>query len=263
MSTISPMRFSSRLTRVMALDTLPKEELIADKKQILWAHPSKQPRSGSERKAMGERLETIKQAGPSARMLVCPARVGGDHVHPNCAGHLCKLLSEAKLCRGSVAKAAPLMGSSGWPNKMHVLWLFARSAREYLRQHRADSDYALFADYWFNPGGPVWAVHFGIYDQGGEWVIADLQNNHHEDFQRIDPKTLEGCDRLVLERLRHSYDDTCFEPQKLSPSPARRPVAARTGAGSNEPRPADRVPTSGLTGLISSAREVGFVRVRK
>lgn len=112
MSTISPMRFSSRLTRVMALDTLPKEELIADKKQMLWAHPSKQPPSGSEHKAIGECPETMKQAGPSARIRVYPARVGGDHVHPNCAGHLYKLLSEAKLCRGSVAKAAPLMGGS-------------------------------------------------------------------------------------------------------------------------------------------------------
>jgi hypothetical protein len=45
-------------------------------------------------------------------------------------------------------------------------------------------------------------VHFVVCDRAGEWVIADLQNNHHEDFQRIDPKVLEDCDRLVLERLR-------------------------------------------------------------
>ena len=32
-------------------------------------------------------------------------------------------------------------------------------------------------------------------------VIVDFQNNHHEDFQRINPKTLADCDRLVLERL--------------------------------------------------------------
>ena len=191
-----------RLAPVMGLDKLPKKELAPDKKQVLWEERSKQPPSGAESKAMDKRLETMKQAGSSARVLVCPARVGGDHAEPDCAAHLGELLNEAKLCRASVVKTAPVMAGSGWPNEMHVLWLFARSAREYLRQHPADSDYVLLADYWLNPSGQVWAVHFVVCDRAGEWVIADLQNNHHEDFQRIDPKTLEDCDRLVLARLK-------------------------------------------------------------
>ncbi len=85
---------------------------------------------------------------------------------------------------------------------MKVLWLFARAAREHARQHPVDSDYVLFADYWFAPSGEVWAVHFVVCDQAGDWVITDLQNSHQEDFQRINPKTLEDCDRLVLERLK-------------------------------------------------------------
>jgi hypothetical protein len=40
-----------------------------------------------------------------------------------------------------------------------------------------------------------------VCDRTGEWVIADLQNSHQEAFQRISPKTLEDCDRLVLDRL--------------------------------------------------------------
>ena len=191
-----------RLTLVMALDTLPKKELSPDKKQILWELRAKQPPSGSERKAMDERLKAMKQGGSSARVLVYPARVGGDHADPNCAAHLSELLDEAKLCRASVAKTVPVMEGSGWPNEMHVLWLFARSVKEYLRQHPADSDYVLFADYWFNPRGQVWAIHFVVCDRAGDWVIADLQNSHQEDFQRINPKTLEDCDRLVLERLK-------------------------------------------------------------
>jgi len=190
-----------RMTPVMALDTLPKKELTPDKKQVLWELRAKQPPSGSERKAMDERLKAMKEAGASARVLVYPARVGGDHAEPDCAAHVGELLNEARLCRASAAKTAPLMEGSGWPNEMHVLWLFARSVREYLRQHPPDSDYVLFADYWFNPRGQVWAVHFVVCDQAGDWVIADLQNNHHDDFQRIDPKTLEDCNRLVLERL--------------------------------------------------------------
>ncbi len=191
-----------RLTPVMALDKLPKKELAPDKKQILWEQRAKQPASGSERKAMDERLKVIKKAGSAARVLVYPARVSGDHVDPNCATHLCELINEAKLCQSSVSKLVPVMEGSGWPNEMHVLWLFARNVREYLRQHPADSDYVLFADYWFAPNNKVWAVHFVVCDRAGEWVMVDLQNSHQEAFRRIDPKNLEDCDRLVLDRFK-------------------------------------------------------------
>ena len=69
-------------------------------------------------------------------------------------------------------------------------------------QNLADSDYVLFADYWFAPNGQVWAVLFVVCDRTGDWVIVDLQNNHHEDFQLINPKTLADCDRLVLEKIK-------------------------------------------------------------
>jgi hypothetical protein len=94
------------------------------------------------------------------------------------------------------------MEGSGWPNEMQVLWLFARNVREYVREHPPGSDYVLFPDYWFAPSGSVWAVHFVVCNRAGDWVVVDLQNSHQEAFQRIDPKKLEDCDRLVLDRLR-------------------------------------------------------------
>jgi hypothetical protein len=101
-----------------------------------------------------------------------------------------------------MSKTAPVMEGSGWPNEMHILWLFARSVREHLRQHPADSDYVLFADYWFAPNNRVWAVHFVVCDRVGQWVIVDLQNSHQEAFQRINPQNLDDCDRLVLDRFK-------------------------------------------------------------
>ena len=192
----------NRLVPVLDLDKLPKKEMAKDKKRMLREARSKEPPSGSERKAMKERREALKKAGASARVLVYPARVGGDRTDPNCATHLSSLLNKAKLCQASVAKTGPVMEGSGWPNEMQVLWLFARTVREYVREHPADSDYVLFPDYWFNPRGQVWAVHFVVCDRTGEWAIVELQNSHQEAFQRINPKTLEDCDRLVLDRLR-------------------------------------------------------------
>jgi hypothetical protein len=192
----------SRLMPALGLNKLPKKELAADKKQALREMRAKEPPSQSEFAAMDKRLKTMKEAGASARVLVYPARVDGDHTDPSCATRLCKLLNEAKLCQATAAEKGPLIEGSGWPNEVQVLWLFARNVREYVREHPADSDYALFADYWFNPRGQVWAVHFVVCDRTGEWVIVDLQNSHQDDFQRINPKTLDDCDSLVLERLK-------------------------------------------------------------
>jgi hypothetical protein len=191
-----------RLVPAMGLDALPPKELAPDKKQLLWEQRAKQPPSESEFKAMDQRLEAMKQAGSTTSVLIYPARVGGDHADPNCAAHLCELLNEAKLCHASVRETAPVMEGSGWPNEMHVLWLFARNVREYVAQHPVDSDYVLFADYWFAPNGRVWAVHFVLCDYAGDWVIVDLQNSHQEAFKRINPQNLEDCDRLVLDRFQ-------------------------------------------------------------
>jgi hypothetical protein len=190
-----------RLVPAMGLDKLPKKELAENKKQLLRGIRAKEPPNHSERTAMEKQLMTMKQAGSTARVLIYPARVGGDHADPNCAAHLCTLLNEAKLCRASVAKTSPVMDGAGWPNEMQVLWLFARNVREYVAQHPADSDYVLFADYWFAPDGRVWAVHTVLCDRSGDWVMVDLQNSHQEAFQRVNPKDLEDCDRLVLERF--------------------------------------------------------------
>ncbi len=192
----------SRLIAPIGLDKVPEKVLAADKKLALREMRGKEPPSKSEFTAMDERLTTMKKTEVSARVLVYPARVGGDHTDQTCATHLAELLNEANLCQAFMTKKGPLLEGEGWPNEMQVLWLFARNVREYVREHPADSDYVLFADYWFAPDGRVWAVHFVVCDRAGGWVMVDLQNNHQKDFQRIDPKTLADCDLLVYERLK-------------------------------------------------------------
>ncbi len=161
-----------------------------------------EPPEQSEFAAMDKRLQTMKKAGTSARMMVYPARVAGDHTDQTSATHLAELLNEAGLCQATVAKTGPVLKGEGWPDESAVLWLFARAARSYVRQHPTDSDYVLFADYWDSPRKTTWAVHFVVCDRAGDWVIVDLQNSHHPDFQRINPKTLADGDRLMLERLK-------------------------------------------------------------
>lgn len=234
----------SRLAPAMALDKLPKRELAEEKKRMLREVRAKEPPSESERKAMEERLNTLKEAGASARVLVYPARVGGNRTDPTCAKRLSKLLNEAGLCQATAAETGPVIEGSGWPNEMQVLWLFARNVREYVREHPADSDYALFPDYWFAPSGKVWAVHSVVCDRTGDWVIVDLQNSHQETFQQIDPRNLEDCDRLVLARSRLLGGGETAGTAEKAPPAAVETVDSRAAASKQRPVPDDLVMTA-------------------
>ena len=45
-------------------------------------------------------------------------------------------------------------------------------------------------------------MHLIVCDQSGDWVLIDMQNSHHPDFERIDPKSAADCNRLLLARLK-------------------------------------------------------------
>jgi hypothetical protein len=89
------------------------------------------------------------------------------------------------------------------PNELKILWDLAREFREYCRKNPSGADYALYADYGFNP--EQWEqgfVHFVVCDRSGEWVIVDMQNSHHPDYQSVKPTSREDCNRLLVQRLK-------------------------------------------------------------
>ena len=88
------------------------------------------------------------------------------------------------------------------PNEMNKLMDMAREFRGYVKKNPPDTDYVLYADYLFTP--EYWdrgMVHFVICDRQGEWVILDLQNSDHPDYQSIKPTSKEGCSKLLVKRL--------------------------------------------------------------
>jgi hypothetical protein len=109
------------------------------------------------------------------------------------------------LCKAEPAKQALLLkASQADPNEMKVLWDLAREFRDYAKKNPVDADYVLYADYRFNP--QRWQagfVHFVVCDRQGEWVLVDMQNSHHPDYQSIKPTSREDCDKLLLKRLEH------------------------------------------------------------
>ncbi len=160
--------------------------------------------SEAELDASRARQQAMKQAGPNATLLIYPARVGGNEVSVANATNVVRLLKEAGLCKAVQAEEPALLKSSqADPNEQKTLWSLAREFRDYVRAHPPETDYALYADYVFNPkNADQGFVHFIVCDRKGEWVIVDYQNSHHPDYRSIGLTSLDHCDRLLLKRVQ-------------------------------------------------------------
>jgi hypothetical protein len=159
--------------------------------------------SENERAALPERQQAMKQALTGATLLVYPARIGGNKVSVASASNVVQLLNQAGLCKAIPAEQTILLkASQADPNELKALWDLAREFRDYVRAHPPAADYALYADYVFNPQNAEQGfVHFVVCDRKGEWVIVDLQNSHQPDYQSIGIISRERCDQLLVKRL--------------------------------------------------------------
>ncbi len=160
----------------------------------------------NERAALPERQQAMKQALPGATLLVYPARIGGNAVDKASAADLAKMINDAGLCKAVAAKQSVLLkASQADPNEMKALWNLAREFRDFVRTNPPAADYALYADYVFNPQNSEQGfVHFVVCDRKGEWVIVDLQNSHHPDYQSVGVISRDRCDQLLVKRLAGS-----------------------------------------------------------
>jgi hypothetical protein len=148
----------------------------------------------------------MKQALPGATLLVYPARIGGNQTSVPSATNIVRLLNEAGGCKVvSSDQTVLLKASPADPNELKMLWNLAREFRGFVRTNPPAADYALYADYAFNPqNADQGYVHFVVCDRKGEWVIVDMQNSHHPDYQSVGIISRERCDQLLVKRLMES-----------------------------------------------------------
>ncbi|MCP3904467.1 MAG: hypothetical protein GY715_12640 [Planctomycetes bacterium] len=168
-----------------------------------WRSDSLAP-TDAERDAIDARAKRLRRAGSSATVLVYPARVG-DTYSRECATRLADEINRRGLLDASIAEVPIEFEVEMARNQQKVLWSGARSIQEHVRASHPQTDYVLVADYLF-PGGAdrVWAVHTFLLESDGDWVMVDFQNSHHDDFNRIGPKSPGDCCDLSVKRLsRH------------------------------------------------------------
>lgn len=158
----------------------------------------------AERDALPARLQAMIDASQNATVVVIPV-AAPDRSENEVAGRIAKAISDARLFKSASNPTDPiaLPHPRSDPNEMKMLWDLARELREYVQKHPPSADYVLCADYRFNAQN--WEqgyVHFVVCDRQGDWVIVDLQNSHHPDYQSIKPTSKDGCEELLLKRLQ-------------------------------------------------------------
>jgi len=201
-----PMTFSTllveRLSPELGLNETTAKAAKPGKMAAIMAERSGLPLE-SETAPLPERQKKMKETGQKATLLVYPARVRGDAVNAASATELAKMINAARLCKAVPAKNFMLLkASQADPNELKTLWGLAREFRDYAKKNPVDADYVLYADLVFTPGN--WEqgfVHFVVCDKEGEWVIVDMQNSHHADYQGVKPTSREGCEQILLKRL--------------------------------------------------------------
>jgi len=157
----------------------------------------------NERAALPERQKAMKQALPGATLLVYPSRIGGNKTSVPSATNIVQMLNQVGWCKAVQAEQTILLkASQADPNELKALWNLAREFRAFVRANPPATDYAIYADYVFNPqNSEQGLVHFVVCDRQGEWVIVDMQNSHHPDYQSIGIISRDRCDQLLVKRL--------------------------------------------------------------
>jgi hypothetical protein len=166
-----------------------------------WAQMSGMP-GDEELSAMKQRIEKLKASVKITQIAIYATCIGDGHSAESASG-LVSLVAQRLGCKTTTVDKSVTIRHQPTGNEQKLLWDLAREFRDYLRANPPDSNYAMLAEYFINPAGGqmAGAVHFVVCENSGDWVIVDFQNNQHEDFQRISPKSIEDCDRLAVERL--------------------------------------------------------------
>ncbi len=192
---------AERVRKQLGIPTSARDDSGQGKIARMFAENSPGP-GKAERAAMEQRQSAMKKAGSGATMVVFPVRFSDDEAGAKDATHLAEMLNGKKLCKAKSLDSPLRVKVRPGHNEQKRLWQLARTFQDHIKQNPPDADYAILADYMMHPKQErAWAVHFVVCDRKGQWVIVDFQNDHHGDFQSIDPKTHDACALLVAKRL--------------------------------------------------------------
>ena len=189
---------SQRLRKLWNLEDPLRPDAPEGKMARFWQMDAGVP-DKDELTSIARRAELLKKDIKTATCTVYPVCVGGQS-NEQAARDLTALLLQEKLCQAEASAIDPALNIAGHSNQQKVLWDTARAFQSFLRKSPPSSDYAVYVDYGLFEGQARY-VHAIVCDRSGDWVLVELQNSHHPNFQQIDPKSVADCHRLLLANL--------------------------------------------------------------
>jgi hypothetical protein len=190
----------ARLRQILRFEDPFRPDAPEGRLARIYAERTGLPTQG-ERASMkkGQELARAKFAG--ARVALFPILTAGRTDRAQ-AAHLAGLLKQQNLANVEVTADQPALEVSDGINEQKRLWDLARAFRAHVRQARPAADYLLYAEYGVDPARErAFFVHFVVCDRSGDWVMVEMLNDHHPDFQTVAPRSADDCDRLVARRL--------------------------------------------------------------
>ena len=190
-----------RVLKILDIPLLKRQRVNNGPMQQLWDKKSGRP-SQDTLKALKVQQKQLRKAGDAATVSVYPVQLYRE-IDEAQTQHLTEQLRDAGLFQVQRAADRPQFDVPPSSNEQKRLWDLARAFQTHLQANPPATDYALCVEYSLSTDPPgVWSVHTIVCDRKGEWAVVDFQNNHHKDFQRIDPKNKNDCDTLVVARLK-------------------------------------------------------------
>ncbi len=194
-----------RLQGLWGLADPNRKDAPEGKMARLWNEKSGLPPK-NEQQAMQSRLNMLKQKIKTTTVAVYPVRISGTSDAP-LAERLAEMLTNAGLGRALAVNTDPKLQIQGSPNQTRILFDTARAFQAFLHKNPPEADYALLAAYGIGHSADgksrVSGAQFVLCDRSGDWVLLDLKNDHHPDFQRINPQSPDDCNRLVIEAMKN------------------------------------------------------------
>jgi len=156
----------------------------------------------AEMKAMEDRLAGLKTRKAPVSLTVYPVQVIDAFDTARQEDLVARINKEGFFKAESSSEEIKIepKQTSGMPE---VLWHLAKAFQAHMKEHTPKTEYGLFAHcIYFPPDKPEFRGMYGILcDREGNWVFVTLANNHHEDFQKLDPSSPNACGELLSQRL--------------------------------------------------------------
>jgi len=143
------------------------------------------------------------QAG-ELTMTLYPALVRrGEQVSydAGAAREIAKFLNDAGLATAEVNTAEVPIATEWGMNESRMFRDSVHHFQDWLAEHPVTTEYAALPEYLLSPTGKVMGVHFYVLAADGTPSYGIAQNSHHDAFQRVNPKDVADCTRIVEDVL--------------------------------------------------------------